>query len=579
MVGGGALLAALASGTGTAALILLLARRPGASAALGVTGAYAGAGAFLAREGLVRLREAGPPLPDVPVEDEPVQNASNEPVENAKQDLGSAKRPPSRQRSRRPQVGSEVATAADRAPEAGVKVTEFSASRLPYAAGPQAPASILRASRPPEGRRAARAKTGRALAADGAEADATPVPLGAAGIPGRRRCPSEPRSRRAKRAERSERAGRRTGDDGSPGTTAPGPSPTGSPPLFGLQKLLQPLVGPASPVGRQRIRRPVRSVRVHGALDGAGDFDTRETSSLRKMFRMCVSTVLGLRNSVSAISGLVLRSTTSRATWPSRSVSASTPIAPIWPGRVRRCTRRPSRRSSCSAASRYRVLRRHELRGGVLELSHRPLGFPACASARPASARESAASTGGPTSSAAAAEASARSAAMRHGRRRARRPRRRDRPSRSPCGAAHRGCDRFRAAAAPSASSGRPSANQQRVSSSSHFAHQPPGMSGISAPRTVEEGSTAETRVASLEARGGKSQPGCRRDEAVVHSAGELHALLGRTHSDLDIACRERREGAIAENTGEACTLPDNRAPSTASSSSSAASAARRATT
>ena len=92
MVGGGALLAALASGTGTAALILLLARRPGASAALGVTGAYAGAGAFLARKGLARLREAGPPLPDVPVEDEPVQNASNEPVENAKQDLGSAKR-------------------------------------------------------------------------------------------------------------------------------------------------------------------------------------------------------------------------------------------------------------------------------------------------------------------------------------------------------------------------------------------------------------------------------------------------------------------------------------------------------
>jgi Putative Actinobacterial Holin-X, holin superfamily III len=84
MVGGGALLAALASGTGTAALILLLARRPGASAAaLGVTGAYAGAGAFLARKGLVRLREA-PPLLDVPVQEEPVQNA--------KQDLGSAKR-------------------------------------------------------------------------------------------------------------------------------------------------------------------------------------------------------------------------------------------------------------------------------------------------------------------------------------------------------------------------------------------------------------------------------------------------------------------------------------------------------
>jgi Putative Actinobacterial Holin-X, holin superfamily III len=85
MVGGGALLAALASGTGTAALILLLTRRPGASAAaLGVTGAYAGAAAILAREGLVRLREAGPSVPDVPVQDEPIQNA--------KQDLGSVKR-------------------------------------------------------------------------------------------------------------------------------------------------------------------------------------------------------------------------------------------------------------------------------------------------------------------------------------------------------------------------------------------------------------------------------------------------------------------------------------------------------
>jgi hypothetical protein len=93
MVGGGALLAALASGTGTAALVLLLARRPGASAAaFGVTGAYAGFGALLAREGIVRLREAGPPLPDEPVQDEPVQDASNEPVQNAKQDLGPAKR-------------------------------------------------------------------------------------------------------------------------------------------------------------------------------------------------------------------------------------------------------------------------------------------------------------------------------------------------------------------------------------------------------------------------------------------------------------------------------------------------------
>jgi hypothetical protein len=85
MVGGAAVLGALASGSGTAALVLLLARRPGASAAaLGVTGAYAGAGAFLARQGLARLRQVGPHESEVPVSDEP--------VENAEEDSGSTKR-------------------------------------------------------------------------------------------------------------------------------------------------------------------------------------------------------------------------------------------------------------------------------------------------------------------------------------------------------------------------------------------------------------------------------------------------------------------------------------------------------
>jgi len=48
------------------------------------TGAYADAAAFVAREGLLRHPEAGSPQPDVPGQQEPVQNA--------KQDLGSAKR-------------------------------------------------------------------------------------------------------------------------------------------------------------------------------------------------------------------------------------------------------------------------------------------------------------------------------------------------------------------------------------------------------------------------------------------------------------------------------------------------------
>jgi hypothetical protein len=112
MVGGGALLAALASGTGTAALILLLTRRPGASAAaLGVTGAYAGAAAILAREGLVRLREAGPSVPDVPAQDEPIQNA--------KQDLGSAKRR-TKSAAKSPQ-GTKTAAKAPRAAKTGAK--------------------------------------------------------------------------------------------------------------------------------------------------------------------------------------------------------------------------------------------------------------------------------------------------------------------------------------------------------------------------------------------------------------------------------------------------------------------------
>ena len=144
MMGGGALLAALASGTGTAALILLLARRPGASAAaLGVTGAYAGAGALLAREGLVRLREAGPSQPDVPVQDEPVQSAE--------QNLGSAKRrakstakSPGRAKAAAKSRGrGQVGRAGDWTLETGVKVTEteISAPRLPSEDG--RPASLL----------------------------------------------------------------------------------------------------------------------------------------------------------------------------------------------------------------------------------------------------------------------------------------------------------------------------------------------------------------------------------------------------------------------------------------------------
>jgi len=104
-LGGAAGFGALASGTGTAALVLFLARRSGGSAAAVVAGAYAGAGALLAREGIRRLREAGPPVPE-------------ETVQNAKQNLGSSKRSARASRAQgsrpkahgRPQAGAKRRT-------------------------------------------------------------------------------------------------------------------------------------------------------------------------------------------------------------------------------------------------------------------------------------------------------------------------------------------------------------------------------------------------------------------------------------------------------------------------------------
>ena len=69
LLGGAALLGTLAAGTGTAALVLLLSRRPGPSAAaLTVSAVYAAGGAGLAQEGIARLRAAGPPVPEEAVE-------------------------------------------------------------------------------------------------------------------------------------------------------------------------------------------------------------------------------------------------------------------------------------------------------------------------------------------------------------------------------------------------------------------------------------------------------------------------------------------------------------------------------
>ncbi len=105
MLGGAAVFGALASGTGTAGLVLLLARRPGASAAaLGVAGAYAGAGALLARQGLARIREAGPIAP-----------------ENAGEKLGSAKRTARKPARKAAPRSRKSATSQRRTPHAQAK--------------------------------------------------------------------------------------------------------------------------------------------------------------------------------------------------------------------------------------------------------------------------------------------------------------------------------------------------------------------------------------------------------------------------------------------------------------------------
>jgi hypothetical protein len=121
LIGGGAFLLALASGTGSASLILLLSRRPGASAAaLGVTAAYAGAGAFLAREGLVRVQDAA--SPGATVEDEPAKSAKGN-AQPARSAAKTARQSVKSQTKSRPQPGrgkldAKSATPRRRAPRA-----------------------------------------------------------------------------------------------------------------------------------------------------------------------------------------------------------------------------------------------------------------------------------------------------------------------------------------------------------------------------------------------------------------------------------------------------------------------------
>ena len=120
----------------------------------------------------------------------------------------------------------------------------------------------------------------------------------------------------------------------------------------GLEPSTPPYHG-SSGASHAEVAVAARVYGVRSARSTARATSTRDaTPSLRNVLRRWVSTVFELRKSSAAICGLVLRSTTSRAIWSSRSVSESTPDPSALPGRVRRWIERPSFRSSRSACSR-----------------------------------------------------------------------------------------------------------------------------------------------------------------------------------------------------------------------------------
>jgi hypothetical protein len=70
------------------------------------------------------------------------------------------------------------------------------------------------------------------------------------------------------------------------------------------------------------------------------------------------------------------------------------------------------------------------------------------------------------------------------------------------------------------------------------------------APRGRGEGLDGAPWIAGLEQGGGERHPG-RAGEALIEPPRQLDALFGGGERDLDVAGRERREGAIAEIAGE----------------------------
>jgi integrase len=99
---------------------------------------------------------------------------------------------------------------------------------------------------------------------------------------------------------------RRPGDAGDDAFVFPGRDGGASDQGSLRQRVLVPAAERAGLTGAQAARRARSTVRASSTRE--------ETSSLRKMLRRCVSTVLRLRKSSVAISGFVLRSTTRAAT-------------------------------------------------------------------------------------------------------------------------------------------------------------------------------------------------------------------------------------------------------------------------
>ena len=113
--------------------------------------------------------------------------------------------------------------------------------------------------------------------------------------------------------------------------------------------------------------------------------------------------------------------------------------------------------------------------------------------------------------------------------------------------------------AARSASSTRPSASQQRVSSSSQLALQPRGINRqlVAAARPYEN-IDGTPWIAGLDQHRGERHPDGGRHKATVEPAGESGTFLCGAERQLDITRRQRDERSVQQASGEGLSVPGN---------------------